>query len=302
GGARLHLLGLRFRALDRRAGIGHLAAEPGRRLVDPNLRLGGRVLRLHHFLLGAERLDPRGEFLLVLDEPLLLVFELLDLPVEALQLLLDAGLPLESLPREVLAAARERLARLGVELDDALLERGLLHLETLLRGDDVRDSALDVLEERQLLLVRVVERLGRILGAVQCLRYLRPEDHLESLPQARHRPSSRGYPSSLAPNARRSQHASVKAACLLAALLFVPAAQATPSGAGGAGAPPATITPAPAFAPLDLVRPAGADWATNGGDYGQTRYSSLNEITTHNVRRLTPKWHIHLNGSGTGSK
>src|SRR5580765_2098941 len=62
------------------------------------------------------------------------------------------------------------------------------------------------------------------------------------------------------------------------------------------------ITPAPAFAPLDLVSPARADWATNGGDYGQTRYSSLRSVTTANVRRLEPKWHIHLNGSGTGSK
>ena len=63
-----------------------------------------------------------------------------------------------------------------------------------------------------------------------------------------------------------------------------------------------TITPAPAFAPLDLVPPAGADWATNGGDYGQTRYSSLKEVTKANVRRLRPAWHIHFGGSGVGSK
>ena len=49
-------------------------------------------------------------------------------------------------------------------------------------------------------------------------------------------------------------------------------------------------------------RPPAADWATNGGDYGQTRYSSLKEITKANVRRLKLKWHVHLNGSGTGSK
>ena len=63
-----------------------------------------------------------------------------------------------------------------------------------------------------------------------------------------------------------------------------------------------TITPAPAFAPTDLVRSAAADWATNGGDYGQTRYSALKEVTTKNVRRLKMKWHIHLNGSGVESK
>ena len=63
-----------------------------------------------------------------------------------------------------------------------------------------------------------------------------------------------------------------------------------------------TITPAPAFAPLDLASPAGADWATNGGDYGQTRYSSLKEVTKANVRRLRPAWHIRFGGSGVGSK
>ena len=63
-----------------------------------------------------------------------------------------------------------------------------------------------------------------------------------------------------------------------------------------------TITPAPAFAPLDLASPAGADWATNGGDYGQTRYSSLKDVTKRNVRRLRPAWHIRFGGSGVGSK
>jgi len=64
----------------------------------------------------------------------------------------------------------------------------------------------------------------------------------------------------------------------------------------------AFITPAPAFLPTDLQGSAGADWATNGGDYGQTRYSTLNQVTTGNVATLKEKWHIHLNGSGMGSK
>jgi len=50
------------------------------------------------------------------------------------------------------------------------------------------------------------------------------------------------------------------------------------------------------------VPPAGANWATNGGDYGQTRYSSLRQVTRANVRRLRLKWHVQLDGSGTGSK
>ena len=61
---------------------------------------------------------------------------------------------------------------------------------------------------------------------------------------------------------------------LLVALLVVPAASATPNGPGGTMRASVTIPLAPAFAPLDLVPPAGADWATNGGDYGQTRYST----------------------------
>src|SRR4051812_25384410 len=91
-------------------------------------------------------------------------------------------------------------------------------------------------------------------------------------------------------------------AAALLMLLFVPAAGATPSGREAGVRTLVTITPAPAFAPTDLVRSAAADWATNGGDYGQTRYSALKEVTTKNVRRLKMKWHIHLNGSGVESK
>jgi PQQ-dependent dehydrogenase (methanol/ethanol family) len=85
----------------------------------------------------------------------------------------------------------------------------------------------------------------------------------------------------------------------LAALIFALAAGARPDERAGGTA---TIMPAPAFAPLDLVKPAAADWATNGGDYGQTRYSSLAQITAKNVRHLHQAWHVHLNGSGTGQK
>jgi hypothetical protein len=86
---------------------------------------------------------------------------------------LQPGFPLQRLPREILPTGGHRLARLRVELDDALLELGLLQLEPLLGGDDVGDAALDVLQQLELLLVGVVQRLGRVLGAVEQLGELR---------------------------------------------------------------------------------------------------------------------------------
>ena len=110
------------------------------------------------------------------DELLLLVLELLHLPVHVLQLRLRERLALERLPREVLAVRRDRLPGLCLELDDVLLELLLLQLEPLLGGDDVGGAALDVLELLEHLLVRVVERLGRVLRPVQQLRVLGLDD------------------------------------------------------------------------------------------------------------------------------
>jgi hypothetical protein len=108
------------------------------------------------------------------------VLELLDLLVERLQLRLGHGLALERRAGEVLAPLRERLTRLRVELDHLLLELGGLHLEALLRRYDVGDPLLDVLKQLDLLLIAVVERLGRVLGAVEQLRQLRLHDHRRS--------------------------------------------------------------------------------------------------------------------------
>src|SRR5207244_2267365 len=88
--------------------------------------------------------------------------------VEILKLRLHRGLALEGGAGEVLTAGAERLARLRVELDDALLELRRLELEALLRGDHVGDPALDVLVQLELFLVRVFERRARspVLGLV----------------------------------------------------------------------------------------------------------------------------------------
>jgi alcohol dehydrogenase (cytochrome c) len=71
---------------------------------------------------------------------------------------------------------------------------------------------------------------------------------------------------------------------------------------GKAKAAVAPIVLAPAFAPADLGVYAGADWPTIGGDYQGDRYSTLNQITASNVAGLKEAWHIHLDGSGTGTQ
>src|SRR5205085_11528723 len=116
-----------------------------------------------------------------------LALELGDLRVEALQLVLHGALALERGARELLVAGGQRLARLRVELDDLLLELLRLELKALLRGDDVREPLLDVLQQLHLLLVAVLQRLGRVLGAVEQLRDLRLYDGGETPGQPGHR-------------------------------------------------------------------------------------------------------------------
>ena len=82
---------------------------------------------------------------------LLLGLELLHLLVQRLELGLGDRLALERGAGKILATLRERLARLGVELDDLLLELPRLHLKALLRRDHVGDALLDVLKQLDLL-------------------------------------------------------------------------------------------------------------------------------------------------------
>src|SRR5689334_14639784 len=51
----------------------------------------------------------------------------------------------------------------------------------------------------------------------------------------------------------------------------------------------------------DLRKPSGKEWLTIGGDWGNTRYSTLAQINRGNVKNLKGAWAIHL-GSGLGSK
>jgi len=61
-----------------------------------------------------------------------------------------------------------------------------------------------------------------------------------------------------------------------------------------------SIRRAPAFANSDLVPAPTADWATNGGDWYNRRYSPLTEIDRANVANLKGVWRTHLKGSGLG--
>ena len=51
----------------------------------------------------------------------------------------------------------------------------------------------------------------------------------------------------------------------------------------------------------DLRKPTGKEWLTTGGDWSNTRYSTLTQINRNNVKNLKGSWVVHL-GSGLGSK
>ncbi len=98
-------------------------------LVDGTLRLGRAVLRLQHFLLAPELVDPllqRGEGLL---EFLLLLGELLVLRLQPVDLLLGGGLAGQGLPRQVLLALGQRRLGLVIQVVHRVLELLLLQFE-----------------------------------------------------------------------------------------------------------------------------------------------------------------------------
>src|SRR5258706_15211132 len=51
----------------------------------------------------------------------------------------------------------------------------------------------------------------------------------------------------------------------------------------------------------DLRKAAGAEWLHVGGDWSNSRYSTLNKLTPANVKNLKGAWVTHL-GSGLGTK
>src|SRR3954465_12138676 len=58
---------------------------------------------------------------------------------------------------------------------------------------------------------------------------------------------------------------------------------------------------APDLSKPDLRKPAGKEWLTIGGDWSNSRYSTLAQINRNNVKTLKGAWVVHL-GSGLGAK
>ena len=67
---------------------------------------------------------------------------------------------------------------------------------------------------------------------------------------------------------------------------------------GAAGARPADP---PAQTEPDLTKPAGKEWLHVGGDWSNSRYSTLTQLTPANIKNLKGAWVTHL-GSGLGAK
>jgi hypothetical protein len=97
---------------------------------------------------------------------LLPLLDRLDLLREPVQLGLRHLRPRQGDPGQILLALAQSHARLVLQLRDALGELVSLNLEALLRRQDVSDAAARLLQRVELLLIREVESLRRILSLV----------------------------------------------------------------------------------------------------------------------------------------
>ena len=114
---------------------------------------------------------------------LLLALKLGVLNLERLDLGGEPGLACQRLTRKILAPHLDRLLCLRLQLHALLLELGDLQLDPLATGGDVGHPAAYLREQIELALIAVVESFARVLGAVQRLIGLGPEDQGDALPQ-----------------------------------------------------------------------------------------------------------------------
>src|SRR5580704_4614491 len=183
----LHLRRLVLGTLDRQADVAHFLRDAGEGLVDAGLRLGRGVGRLDGFLPGAEGVHPGLQPLRGEGQLLFLLLQVRVLPLQVVELTLQAGLVLQGGPRQVLAALRQRVARLVVAAVDLFLQRVHLQLDTLAGGGDVSDPAPDPRQHLDLLLVGIVQGLARVFHPVQRPVGLGPENQRDSLHHAHRR-------------------------------------------------------------------------------------------------------------------
>jgi quinohemoprotein ethanol dehydrogenase len=62
------------------------------------------------------------------------------------------------------------------------------------------------------------------------------------------------------------------------------------------------IVPAPAFTTAELQETPGDNWITNGGDLTNDRFSSLDKISTENVKDLKGEWLTKIGQNATAAK
>jgi quinohemoprotein ethanol dehydrogenase len=85
-------------------------------------------------------------------------------------------------------------------------------------------------------------------------------------------------------------------------LALVLAASASAAHAQPGRARTRDIARVPAFDSVALTTPPGRDWATNGGDIYNRRFSTLAAIDRSNIESLKGVWRTRLDGSGSGPR
>ena len=143
--------------------------DPGRALVDRGDGLGRGVLGLQRLLLRAEVVDPLLQRVERRGELLLLLVELLALRLHLVDLLLGRRLAGERLLGQVLPVGLQGLLGLVLQVVDGVLELLLLQLEPLLRRREVDQRPAHLGDLLEHLLVGEVEHLVGLLGRVERL-------------------------------------------------------------------------------------------------------------------------------------
>ena len=169
------------RDVDRAAAhVAHLLRDPGDSLADAGLGLGGGIGRLDGLLAGTERVHLRRQVLRGDGELLLLRLQRSCWPCKCRFRDVTAARRVSASRARSSRPAASDLPRLALQLGCRLLQLGELKLDALAAGRHVRHPAAHLLQQLQLPLVGVVEHLAGILGAVERLIRLGPEQRRDA--------------------------------------------------------------------------------------------------------------------------